>query len=140
MSNWFRRRPDDVVVDPASAPSGAYQEGRPATVQALDGAPAPASGLARIDAAFQRGRDEERKKLKARRARRGSPLLALIVIFAVVLAGGFIYLAIENGSFSGGGAVVDRNLDSAARSVDAPLKDAAETTGTALQNAGRSLK
>jgi type IV secretory pathway VirB2 component (pilin) len=62
------------------------------------------------------------------------------VLLAVFVAGAMIYLAIQNGSFSGGGAVVDRKLDQVAKSVDAPIKNAAITTGGALQRAGERLK
>jgi hypothetical protein len=89
---------------------------------------------AELEAAYRHGRDRERMR------RRGSPLLSLIVVLVVVAAGLFVYLAIRNGSFSGGGAAVDRGIDNAQKTIDAPLKGAALKAGDALQKAGQSLK
>jgi flagellin-like protein len=72
--------------------------------------------------------------------RRGSPLLALLVLIAVVFAGVMIYLAVQNGSFSSGGAVLDNSLAKAKDSVQAPIDNARERTGEALEKAGRDIK
>jgi flagellin-like protein len=124
----------------------AYREGRReqrrldetapvAGAPAVAGAPiARHASQAEIDAAYERGR------ARSRRSRGASPLLTLVVLIAVVVAGAFIYLAIRNGSFSSGGAVVDQKLDQVAHTVNAPIKNAAITTGSALQNAGEHLK
>ena len=139
MRNWFRRQAmtQPAVVDTAS-PTEAYREGRVDERRRIDGAPTAAAVAAPsrrdLNAAYERGRDRERSR------HRGSPFLSLLVLLAVVIAGAFIYLAIRNGSFSSGGAVVDRSLDQAAHTVDAPIKNAAIKTGDALQKAGQDLK
>jgi hypothetical protein len=139
VRNWFRTRP---VTQPAGADTPdsveAYREGRVDERRQVDGAPAAAAvatpSRRDLSAAYERGRDKERSR------RRGSPFFSLIVLLAVVIAGAFLYLAIRNGSFSSGGAVVDRSLDQAAHTVDAPIKNAALKTGDALQKAGQDLK
>ena len=118
MRNWFHPHPAAV-------------DGDPAAVGVLT-APTKAD----IDTAYQQGRDRERSKHR----HKGSPIVGLLVLLAVVIAGGFLYLAARHGSFSGGGAVIDRNLDSAAHAVNAPIKNAALNTGAALQRAGEKLK
>ncbi len=118
MRNWFHPHPVTVDGDPVAA--------------GVLTAPTKAD----IDTAYQQGRDRERAKHR----HRGSPAVGLLVLLAVVIAAGFIYLAVRHGSFSSGGAVIDRNLDTAAHAVNAPIKNAAVTTGEALQRAGEKLK
>ena len=139
MRNPFRPQPAAVAGDPVAAES--YRDGRVDERRRLaaEGVVAPGAAVATkadLENAYQRGRDRE----AARRARRGSPVLSLIVLVAVVLAAGFIYLAVRHGSFSNGGAVIDHDLDTAAHTVNAPIKNAALTTGAALQKAGEKLK
>jgi hypothetical protein len=139
LRNPFRTQP---AVVGAADPSEAYREGRaderdrldPDHVVAPNAATASAASAADLKAAFQRGRERERA------ARRGSPVFNFLILIAVAAAALFVYLAIQNGSFSNGGAVVDRNLDQAAHEVNAPIKGAALKAGDALQKAGNSLK
>jgi flagellin-like protein len=136
VRNLFRTQP--VGVDTTDNVE-AYREGRADERRRVETAPvvAPAAtraGRAEIEAAYERG------KARGRRRRGASPLLTLVVLLAVVVAGAMIYLAIQNGSFSSGGAVVDRKIDQVQQTVDAPIKNAAITTGSALQKAGQRLK
>lgn len=133
MTNWFRA-PHTRTED--SDTVGARKDGRVEERHEVVVEPATTarSHRAEIDLAYERGRARERG------VRRGSPILAFLVLLLVVAGGALIYLAVQNGSFSSGGAVVDQKLDTAAHAVNAPLKNAAETTGAALQNAGNSLK
>jgi len=80
--------------------------------------------------AYQRGRRDERAR------RRGSPLLSLLVLLIALAGGAMVYLAAREGSFAGGGQVVDRAIGHAA----APARSAAGRTGEALEQAGQSLK
>ncbi len=125
----------------AAATVEAYQEGRREQRRADETAPVVAGAAitrppsqAELDAAYERGR------LRSRRRRGVSPLVTLVVLLAVVIAGAFIYLAIQNGSFSSGGAVVDNKIDQVEQTVDAPIKNAAINTGSALQKVGQRLK
>jgi len=134
--NPFRTQP--VGVDTTDNVE-AYREGRADERRGVETATVvtPATtraSRAEIEAAYERGR------ARGRRPRRASPLLTLVVLVAVVVAGAMIYLAIQNGSFSSGGAVVDRKIDQVQQTVDAPIKNAAITTGSALQKAGQRLK
>lgn len=139
MRNLFRGRPAAATVDPVGAEG--YREGQvdERRRMAADGMVSPdvaAPTRGELDVAYERGRERER----AKRVRRGSPVLSLIVLLAIVLAAGFIYLAVRHGSFANGGAVLDHDINTAAHTVDAPIKNAAVTTGAALQRAGEKLK
>jgi len=140
VRNWFRRHAGAVGTVAAAE---AYHEGRVDERRRLEDAPvtaprtiagAPAATRAELDAAYERGR------ARRRRPRGVSPLFTLVVLIALVVAGALIYLAVQQGSFSGGGAVVDQKLDQVAKTVDAPIKNAAIRTGSALQNAGERMK
>ncbi len=135
MRNPFRTQP--AVVGPVDQ-AEAYREGRvDERDRLLDRdrvVTAPAASAGDVKEAYQRGRQRERL------ARRGSPLFNLLILLAVVVAGVFIYLAVQKGSFTGAGAVVDQKLDQTAHSINAPLKSAAENTGDALKKAGQDLK
>ena len=133
MRNLFRTQPAGVVDAPDNVE--AYREGRLDERRRVDTAPIVKHATpAEIEAAYERGR------VRGRRRRGPSGLLTLVVLLAVFLAGAFIYLAIQNGSFSNGGAVVDRKIDQVQQTVDAPIKNAAINTGSALQKAGERLK
>jgi hypothetical protein len=133
VRNWFRTQPAGVADTPGSIE--AYKEGRADERRRVDTEPvARHASRAEVEAAYERGR------ARGRRARGASPLLTLVVLLAVFVAGAMIYLAVQNGSFSNGGAVVDRKIDQVQQSVDAPIKNAAITTGSALQRAGQRLK
>jgi flagellin-like protein len=136
VRKWFRTQPAGVDTTPEAVE--AYREGRADERQRMDsapiGAPAARARRAELEAAYERGR------VRGRPRRGASPLLTLVLLLAVVVAGVMIYLAIQNGSFSNGGAVVDQKLDQVAKTVDAPIKNAAITTGSALQDAGQRLK
>jgi type II secretory pathway pseudopilin PulG len=62
------------------------------------------------------------------------------LLIVVAIGAALIYFAIQNGSFSSGGAVVDRKLSNAAATVQAPIRGAADKAGTALENVGSNLK
>lgn len=135
MRNPFRAGPaEGGPVDQAKA----YRDGRVDERDRLLNhervVTAPATTTGDVREAYQRGRQRERL------TRRGSPLLNVLILLAVVVAGVFIYLAVQKGSFTSAGAVVDQKLDQTAHSINAPLKSAAENTGDALKKAGQDLK
>lgn len=84
--------------------------------------------------AYDRGRRDERAR------RPGFSLVSVAVLMAAVVGGGALYLAVKEGSFSQGGAVVDHTLSSASDTVQAPVRGAADKAGAALENAGQNLK
>jgi hypothetical protein len=131
MRSWFDRRVVTADGVDSAEPLEAYKEGRQDERRRVerDGSIATV-GKADIDRAYNRGRADERQR------HRGSPLLTLLVLVAVLIGAGLVYLAVRNGSFSQGGAVVDQSLSSA----QAPLRGAAAKAGDALQNAGQNLK
>lgn len=87
-------------------------------------------------AAYARGRRDERARLQNRVRRRGSPLLTLLVLVIAAMGGTVIYLAVQQGSFTGAGQVLDTTVSHAA----APARSAADNAGNVLENAGQSLK
>lgn len=97
----------------------------------------PAPGRAELSAAYEKGRKDE---MRRPRRRRGSPLFSFLILIVVAAAGIMVYLAAQNGSFAGGGAVVDQHLTQASQTVQAPFKRAADKAGDALESAGQKLK
>jgi len=128
MRSWFARR--TIGADPVAGPDEleAYKDGRSDERRRLeaDGAARPVDKTDIADA-YERGRREERLR------RRGSPLLTLIILILVLVGVGIIYLTVRQGSVSGAGQVVDR-------SVQAPVREAADRIGNGLQNAGETVK
>jgi hypothetical protein len=132
IRSWFSRR---AAPAPAADTLDAYKEGRLDERQRLEkDAPASRAERADVDAAYDRGRRDERAR------RRGSPLLAFLLLILAVAAGLMIYVAVRQGSFAAAGAVVDNALSSTAQRATAPVTGAADKAGSALENAGQSLK
>jgi hypothetical protein len=134
IRSWFSRRAPAAPAPSADA-LDAYKEGSVDERQRLEkDVPPTRAARADIDAAYDRGRRDERAR------RRGSPLLAFLLLILAVAAGLMIYLAVRQGSFAAAGAVIDNALSSTAQRATAPVTRAADTTGSALVNAGQSLK
>ncbi len=125
MRSWFGER--RVATD---RPEGleAYKEGRADERAGVEhDVAAVRVDRGAINDAYDRGRREERLR------HRGSPFLALITAILVIVALVVIVLAIQQGSFSGAGSVIDGWIRS-------PVQNAADRTGAALQNAGQNIK
>ena len=89
-----------------------------------------------VKAAYERGRRDERGR------RRTHPILGLIVFVIALIGAGMIYLAAREGSFSGGGQVIDHSIAKATGRAEVARQDAGialSSAGGKLQNAGRSL-
>jgi hypothetical protein len=108
----------------------AYREGRIDERQA-EAAGTSAASQAQVRAAYRRGR-----AAAAPRRRGGAPIIGFLVLLVVIFGSIMLYLAAENGSFSRGGAVIDRDLSQATQ----PVRRAEDRTGQALQNAGEHLQ
>ncbi len=133
MKSLFGRRDE---IGPVEGPDtlGAYKEGRLDERRGADHAE-PRATKADIDEAYDRGRVDGR-----RRGGGGFGLIGLLLLVVLVVGGVMLYLAARNGSFSSGGAVVDRNIATVTQKAQAPIRSAADKTGNALQNAGQDLK
>jgi hypothetical protein len=134
MKNWFRSRETTTVPDRPEL-IDAYKDGRKDEgrlgKRVVDD---PRVDKANIKEAYGCGRRDERTR------RRGSPLAAVLVTVVALAGAGVLYLAAREGSFTGGGKVVDANLSAASRTVQAPVRNAADNAGNALQDAGKNLK
>ena len=82
-----------------------------------------------LKAAYERGRREERARHKSH------PIFGLAVALVAILGAGMLFLAAREGSFSNGGAVVDRQLASAAGEAQASARHAAGSVTESAQNA-----
>ena len=79
--------------------------------------------------AYERGRRD------AQNARRRHPVAMTITVIAAAVGIIVLALAAVNGSFSGAGTVVDRNLATAAVQAEPVVRDAADQAGQAVKNA-----
>lgn len=95
-------------------------------------------GKAELNAAYERGRQEEARRKPKRR--RGHPLFSFLILIIVAAAALMVYLAAQKGSFANGGAVVDNDLATASQKAQAPFRRAADRAGDTLENAGQTLK
>jgi hypothetical protein len=86
--------------------------------------------------AYDAGRADER----TRHRRHGHPVLATVVLLLAIVGVLWLVLAWREGSFAGGGAVVDQKLVQSAAPGKAALRNAADRSGDGLQNAGKALE
>ena len=135
MPNWFTKGDDKPKTE---ALQDAFQAGRQDEREsAPERAPPVADDAASAKLfkdAYERGRRDER----ARRPR--VSLVSVAVLVVAIVGGGILYLAAREGSFSQGGALVDKNISTAAEKAQEPVRQAAGKAGDALENAGRNLK
>jgi hypothetical protein len=82
--------------------------------------------------AYERGRRDERA------TRKRHPILMTFTFVAAAVGLALLALAAFNGSFSGAGQVVDKNLTVAADRAEPAVRDAASSAGQTLREAGRS--
>jgi len=88
--------------------------------------------------AYDRGRRDERARRHPRR--RGSPVLATVVVLALCAGAFVVYLGVSQGSFTNGGQVVDQNLANAKTQAQQAGRNVVGRAGDALENAGQTLK
>ena len=114
----------------------AYKEGRKDERNRTDPAVADAAHADVIDAKelYERGRRDERAR------RRGSPIATVLVLAVAIAGGAMIYLAVHEGSFGRAGQKIDSNISTVTEKAQAPVRQAADKAGSALQSAGESLK
>jgi len=95
------------------------------------------------ETAYAAGRRDQRRLDRAERPafrRAGLGLfgvaVALVALFGVL----WIVLAVREGSFSAGGAVVDRKIAAASQPVRMATNQAVDRTGQAVQDAGQAIE
>ncbi len=94
--------------------------------------PLPTEG--ELHKAYQRGRHDERAH------RRRSPLIMLGVSVSALVGAGILAVSAWQGSFSGGGAVVDRQIATAADNAEPKIQAAAQDARSALREASHEAK
>ena len=124
--NFFNRSPPDSATLESARRDEAYREG-------VDDA---RTGLAERDSAVRNAYDRGRRDERARRVKRGHPVLSTLLLL-VAAAGAFvIYLGVQQGSFSSGGETIDQHIQTAQQAG----RNTADRAGDALQAAGQHLK
>jgi len=113
--------------------------------------PAEAARAPDLDRAYEKGREDALKRdkdveaayLKGRRegrADRKRHPVGMAVLFVLAAVGAFLIgLAAWNGSFSDGGQVADKTLDTAAERATPVVSDAARDAGEAIRETGREI-
>ena len=102
-----------------------------------DDAAAAARTDADVEHAYEKGRQDERKR------HHSHPIIGLIVFVAALAGAGAVYLGLHEGSFSRAGQVVDQNLSNAADRTQVASQSAAQTVadaGQSAQQAGQTLR
>ena len=87
-----------------------------------------------IREAYDRGRKDERA------SRRRHPIFMTFLFVAAICGVVLVALAAVNGSFSRGGDVADRGLQSAVNTAEPQVRDAASQAGQSLRDAGQAAK
>ena len=102
----------------------------PATTATLE----PAVVKTQVKQAYQQGRVDERRR------HHGSPVLTLVLILAALAGAVVLFYAFREGSFAGGGAVVDHKIAQASAEAVPAVQTAAVNAGAMAEKAGDSLK
>lgn len=88
--------------------------------------------------AARRGYAQGRREEQARH--RGHPFLMLLLAVGAAACAFVVYLAVQTGSFTGAGQVIDQKVAVASQKTTAATQTAENRAGDALQNAGAKLK
>ena len=83
--------------------------------------------------AYERGRRDERSM------RKRHPVLMTFTFIAAAVGLVLMALAAVNGSFTGAGGVVDKNLAVAANRAEPAVRDAASNAGQAVREVGQDV-
>jgi hypothetical protein len=135
MSLWPSKRVEDPDFAGREDLLDAYKNGRKdERLRVKDTATVVPDEKADLREVYERGRRDERAR------HRSSPVIGLLLLLVAAAGGTVVYLAVREGSFTNGGAVVDRTISAASDKAQAPIRHAADSTGAALENAGETLK
>jgi hypothetical protein len=83
---------------------------------------------------------EARRREHARRHRGGLGLFGVMVALVAVIGVLWLVLAARQGSFAGGGAVVDQKIAQVTTPARQAVNNTVDRTGQAVQNAGKALE
>jgi hypothetical protein len=100
----------------------------------------PVAASAAAAAAQPARRADVRAPPPPRRRRRGFGLVGMAVALVAVLGVLWLVLAAREGSFAGGGAVVDQKIAEVTSPARAAANQAVDRTGAAVQNAGQAIE
>jgi hypothetical protein len=98
------------------------------------------------EAAYRAGRAEQlridRERVEARRRRRspGLGVLGFLIILLALAGGGYLTLAAREGSFTAGGAAVDRQVAAVTTPAREATQEALDRTGASLEQAGQAVE
>ena len=87
-----------------------------------------------LRAAYERGRLDERS------ARKSHPLLMTLTFVAALVGVALLALAGVHGSFAGAGGAVDQQLSAVAGRTGPAVREAADSAGESLHDAGQSVR
>jgi hypothetical protein len=130
---------DTVVVERRPGEPVESFEARRATV-AHDRASTEAAARLRREAYAEGRRDQHQIDRHAARSSAGAVMLSTLVVLVAAAGALWMVLAVQHGSFAGGGAVVDRTLARISQPARVAASDAADRTGVAVQSAGQALE
>jgi ABC-type Fe3+ transport system permease subunit len=138
--NFFQRTFQRQPVDEADQArrEAAYQRGRADGRGDINDRGALSEHDSAMRRAYERGRRDERATRHPRR--RGSPVFATVVVLALCAGAFVVYLGVSQGSFTNGGQVVDQNIANAKAQAQQAGRNAVDSAGNALENAGQTLK
>ena len=88
----------------------------------------------KVHDAYVQGKREERFR------RRGFPTLKILVLLVAAIGVIAVYYALREGSFSGGGAVVDNKLAQVGEQAAPVVQDAKHGAATAAKKSGQALE
>ena len=93
---------------------------------------------------YDEGRRDQRRvdraEARAHRRRGGVGLVSVLVVLVAALGVLWLILAAREGSFAGGGAVVDQKVAEVTAPARVAANEAVDRTGAAVQNAGQTLE
>jgi hypothetical protein len=144
----FHRRDRQAIADPAAGQ--VYVERRPGeSTEAFEMRLAAAASERETGRGFARtpspavvaAREEQRRSSVPKpRRRHGLSMIGLAVTLVAVLGVLWVVLAAREGSFAGGGAVVDHKVAEVTAPARMAVNQAVDRTGQAVKNAGQVIE
>lgn len=130
---------DEVVIERRTGETLEEYEARRAALQRAD-------AVERLDErrGYEDGRRDQRRidraEARTRRRRGGFGFAGVVVVLVAALGVLWLALAAREGSFAGGGAVVDQKVAEVTEPARVAAADAVDRTGAAVAGAGQALE